>query len=94
MWCRQFNTLSYINYTKTSEECAQIQHNKQGWPFLPSGDLTVAGLMQDGRVHNVRSLMQTTGHCIVVIYYINQLFWPIDHLKELSKMAGIILVIL
>ena len=51
----------YINYTKTSEE---IQHNKQGWQFLPSGDLTVAGLTQDGRIHNVHSPIpiQTTGH--------------------------------
>ena len=66
-----FNTVSYINYTKTSKEHAQIQHNKQVWSFLPSRDIIVARLRWDRHIHNVHSLIETTSHCMVLIYCIN-----------------------
>ena len=67
-----FNILSYINYTKQVKNVHKyMQHNEQGWPFLPSRDLIVARLTRDGRVHNVHSPIETNGHRTVVIYYMN-----------------------
>ena len=51
----------------------------QGKLFLLSRNITVACLRRDGRVHDICSLIQTTGHCMVLIYYNNAHFWLVGH---------------
>ena len=78
MWCYLTHCHTLI-IQKQQKNMHKYCTTRQGWPFLSSRNVTVAWLRWDWHIHNVSSSIQITGHCMVLIYCINELFWPVAH---------------